>query len=547
MNSVVLRDAATLNFRTLGRMIEETARRWPQRPAVIVDKRPYTYASLIERAQLFQRGFDKKGKFCGLFGRRDFPIFAGIAASLIGGRTYVPISCDDPQERQLEQIRQVALDLVIADASHEARLRTLLGEVEWPVTVILAERQHRPDWCQSLSKHRFLALADLERAVPVPAHDDNPDAYLLFTSGSTGKPKGVLVSHANVLSYVANFVAIYGVTETDRFSQLAPLGFDFSVHDIFVPWRKGAVACVFEGGDAFGLAREFVEQRVTVCGTVPSTVVFLNRLNSLSVNQFTDLRVTVFCGEPLSEQVARQWQRAAPSCRIDNIYGPTETTVAVTYYRWDARTDEGDRVVPIGWAFDGVRLRVADIGGDEVAPGDIGELWIAGDQVAREYWGSPELTADRFVHCDGDRWYRTGDLVRSSMADGLLYVGRADNQFQVMGQRVDRLEVETLLRKISQAQDVAVLPWPINRDNIVEGLAFFVEGCPHQELALRQLCRKFMPKSMWPGLIIMGEIPKNRNGKTNYQNLKTVLERMTEAPAEAVGGEVRDETYGEHA
>lgn len=335
----------------------------------------------------------------------------------------------------------------------------------------------------------------------------------------------MLVSHANVLSYVANFVANYNVDETDRFSQLAPLSFDFSVHDIFVPWRTGASTCVFENGDAFQLTRHLTEKRITVCGTVPSTVVFLKRLNSLFTGQFPDLRVTVFCGEPLSEQVARQWSRAAPFCQIDNIYGPTETTVAVTRYRWSVSSHESERIVPIGWAFDGIRLRVADAHGEEAPYNEIGELWIAGDQVAREYWDSPELTADRFVDRDSDRWYRTGDLVKRDITDGLHYIGRIDNQCQVMGQRIDRLEVEILLRQISQGRDVAVLPWPLNQNNIVEGLAFFVEASPVDELALRQICRKTMPKSMWPSIIILGEIPKNRNGKTNYHELKAILEK----------------------
>lgn len=537
--SLITHDVETERYSTLGDMIETTAQRWPGNIALTVDNRTYSYTDLVERADLYRRGFSGNGKFCGLFGRRDFPIFAGLVAALRGGRTYVPIASDDPQVRQLDQMRQLKLDLIIVDRHDEVRLRSILSELLQPITVILADHDKRPEWCDTISHHRFLSRAELSVAEPVTERrDDNPDAYLLFTSGSTGVPKGVLVSHSNVLSYVGNFVALYGADEQDRFSQLAPLGFDFSVHDIFTPWRVGAAACVFEKGDAFQLARFFSEERISVCGTVPSTVVFLNRLHTLSDNQFPDLRVTVFCGEPLAENVARLWNRAAPQCRIDNIYGPTEATVAVTYFPWKPADNSEDRVVPIGWAFAGTRLRVADSNGAEVDDGEIGELWIAGEQVAKGYWGNPELTSKRFVHQDDDRWYRTGDLVRRTPRDGLIYIGRADNQFQVLGQRVDRLEVETLLRRVSQARDVAILPWPVNEHNIVEGLAYFLEGCSHDELSLRRMCRTAIPRAMWPSQIVLCELPKNRNGKTNYQELQAVLEarQSTSAGARSSAG-----------
>lgn len=522
------RDAATLAFETLGRMIAETSRRFPDHCALRVGETSRTYGELTESAALLARGFPSGGKFCALFGRRGVAMYAGVVAALRGDRTYLPLVCDDPLDRLMHIARQTAFDLLIADASAEERLRELLGAMDWSVTVLLADHRRVPAWCAEFSRHRFLALDELEQAPSANLdRGTNADAYLLFTSGSTGAPKGVLVAHANVLAYVANIVALHRPDETDRFSQLAPLSFDFSVHDLFVPWRVGACVCAFNSSNEYALARYVTDNALTFWASVPSTAIFLDRLRHLEPGTFASLRVAVFCGEALKEGTARAWSRVAPNCRIDNIYGPTETTVAVTAFPWSPMNDgpmnDGDGIVPIGWAFDGVALHVAGGDGGEVAQGEAGELWIAGNQVAQGYWHNPQQDAERFVVRDGRRWYRTGDLVRRDPSCGLRYVGRIDDQMQVRGHRMERLEVETLLQHASGCGDVAVVGWPVVDRHTVESLVFFVGDFPEGLAELRRRCHALLPRPMWPSKVFIGPIPKNRNGKTDYGALRHAL------------------------
>lgn len=517
------RDAATLAFGTLGRMIAQTAQRFPDHCAVRSGDSTRTYRELTADAARLVRGFPRGGTFCALFGGRGAALYAGVVAAVQGDRTYLPLVCDDPLDRLIHIARQTRFDLLVADASAEDRLQALLGAIDWGVTVLLADHRRVPGWCAGLPRHRFLALDDLEQAPAAePGSGTNPDAYLLFTSGSTGEPKGVLVSHANVLAYVANIVALYRPDETDRFSQLAPLSFDFSVHDLFVPWRVGACVCAFEFGSEYALARYITDNALTFWASVPSTAIFLDRLGQLEPGALASVRVAVFCGEALKEGTARAWSRAAPGCRIDNIYGPTETTVAVTAFPWHP-ADDADGIVPIGWAFDGVVLRVAGQDGDEVAAGETGELWIAGDQVARGYWHNPRQDAERFVVRDGLRWYRTGDLVRRDPSCGLRYVGRIDDQMQVRGQRMERLEVETLLQRATGCGDVAVVGWPVQDRHTVESLVFFVGDFAEGMAELRRRCHALLPRAMWPSKVFIGPLPKNRNGKTDYGALRRAL------------------------
>lgn len=518
-------DHSFLQSRDIGDMLQRVAKHFSDRPALVVNGIEYSYETLFEKAALIRRGFSGTGKFSGLFGCRDFPIFAGIIASLCGGRTYSPVSPGDPATQQLDQIEQLRLDLILTDASDYDRLRLLLDRIEWPVRVILLAEDRQPDWCAEVAeRHRFLALDDL-RALPATDAQsaDNPDAYLLFTSGSTGQPKGVLVSHANVLAYLNKMVPYAAPVATDRFSQLAPLSFDFSVHDIFIAWSVGATVYVFETGNPYQLAGLLRRERITICSTVPSTLIFFDRLHTLADKNFPDIRLTILCGEPLSDSVARQWQRAAPNSRIENMYGPTETTVAVTSFTWNVDHLRGDGIVPIGRAFDGVRLRIVDGRDQDVPEGETGELLIGGDQVSGGYWNKPDLTAQKFPEIDGQRWYRSGDKVRLDSELGLIYLGRTDSQIQVMGQRIDRLDVEIMLRHISGVGDVAVVPWSENDKGTVEGLVFFVDEAPGSEISLRQQCRSSMPRAMWPSKVIVGPLPKNKNGKTDYRKLQASL------------------------
>ena len=527
----VTRDAATLRLPSLAHMLAETVRRFPGRPAVSNGQSVLTYGAMAEKAAMLARGFPTDGgKFCALFGGRSQTIYAGVVAALRGDRTYLPLGGEDPLERLLQIARQTDFDLLIADAEVTPRLPELLAAIDWSVTVILGDSVEAPAWCRQLPQHRFLAWTDLLRLPPATLdRGTNPDAYLLFTSGSTGNPKGVLVGHDNVLAYVANILALYGPDETDRFSHLAPLGFDFSVHEIFVPWRVGACVCVFEPGNGYSLARYITDNALTFWASVPSTAVFLDRLRQLTPAAFPSLKVAVFCGEALKEATARAWSKAAPNCRLDNIYGPTETTVAVTTYPWRP-APEGNGIVPIGWAFDGVLLRVVDAGGNDVAGDEAGELWIGGAQVARGYWRNPEQDAARFVSHAGQRWYRTGDLVRRAEDVGLRFLGRMDDQMQIQGYRVERLEAEALLQIASGCADVAVMAWPPGERHTVESLVFFVAEFEEGPVELRRVCQRAMSRAMLPSRVYIGPIPKNRNGKTDYGALQARLVQESKPP-----------------
>jgi len=354
-------------------------------------------------------------------------------------------------------------------------------------------------------------------------------AYLLFTSGSTGEPKGVPIHHSNVRSYIEYISNRYEVNERDRFSQEFDMTFDLSVHDMFVCWERGACLFCVPEKSAMLPAKFIRDRELTMWFSVPSVVALLSKMRLLQPGCFPNLRFSLFCGEPLAAAHAQHWQEAAPNSIVENLYGPTETTIAISHYRWDPSKSPQEclnGIVPIGWMFAGQQCRVVDHERSEVS--ETGELCLAGSQVTDGYWNNPEKTRRQFVRfpetCE-TLWYRTGDLVKRGENGCLYYLGRIDHQVKIRGYRVELQEIEVVLRKASQAEQVVAVPWPVV-DGSADGVVAFVSGVSKvDELQILNRCREALPDYMVPRKIYwLEEIPLNHNGKIDRKKLAKLLE-----------------------
>ena len=147
----------------------------------------------------------------------------------------------------------------------------------------------------------------------------------------------------------------------------------------------------------------------------------------------------------------------------------------VTAFEWQPDMQLPD-VVPIGMPYPGQKVSVVDEQLREVTGEQLGELCLGGDQVVPGYYGNPEQTGKRFVDLPGrpETWYRTGDWVQRHSRWGLQFKGRCDDQLQVRGYRVERLEVETLMRNTLGTDALAIVGWPVVEGNLVQGLVAFV-------------------------------------------------------------------------
>ncbi|MFF5289524.1 non-ribosomal peptide synthetase [Paractinoplanes globisporus] len=402
---------------------------------------------------------------------RSVELVVAIHAVVRAGAAYLPLDLDHPDAR---------LAGMLADARPVAVLALSSTAVRLPGEAIRLD--------EPLDDPAITPVA------PGPRHP----AYVIYTSGSTGAPKGVAVEHAGIVNRLLWMQHEYALSGEDRVLQKTPAGFDVSVWEFFWPLIAGATLVVARPDghrDPSYLADLIRREAVTTVHFVPSMLAaFLP-----SAEGCPSLRRVVCSGEALPAALADRFAEVLPDAGLHNLYGPTEASVDVTF--WPAARETGTTGVPIGGPVWNTRVSVLDDALRPVPLGVLGELYLAGVQLARGYRGQPGLTAGRFVADPyggpGERMYRTGDRVRW-IAEGVLeFLGRGDGQVKIRGQRVELGEIEAAIGRpcavvIRDGRLVAYVVGPADADAL----------------------RKKLPDHMVPSAFVeLDALPVSVNGK----------------------------------
>ncbi|MEU0598496.1 AMP-binding protein [Streptomyces sp. NPDC006393] len=356
-------------------------------------------------------------------------------------------------------------------------------------------------------------------------------AYIIFTSGSTGAPKGVPVRHRNICAYLEQVAGRYGIGPGSRLSQTFELTFDGSVHDLFVAWAGGGTLVVPRRSQLLSPVKTINSLRLTHWFSVPSLITFASRLGTLAPGGMPTLRWSVFGGEPLTLQAAREWRTAAPGSRLEVLYGPTEVTISCTAYRFPEDVADWPHTpngtAPIGAGHPALELMLL---GEDGRPGDTGELCVRGPLRFAGYL-DPAHNAGRFLTEDlrpaGDgppeqrHWYRTGDRV--TVRDGrLVHLGRTDHQVKIRGHRIELGEIEAALRGQPGVRDAVVVTVPAVDGEPELRAAVSGPGCVPDRL-YTALGDRLPPYMMPSRITVLERLPLNPNGKIDRRAVLTEL------------------------
>lgn len=513
---------------TLNEYILDAFRRHSSAAALDIDNRVFTYGEIGAKTAALVNTLlaeSSASGFVGIFAARSLGAYVGVYATLLAGRTYMPLNPRFPAERLESMVRQSGCETIILSPECADAFRKVADRLP-PLVVLCTDMPCGMG--DDFPQHRF-CLVEWSREQPLPSVTVTPEtpAYLLFTSGSTGIPKGVPVSHRNVCAYLDHVVARYGVTPSDRMSQMFDMTFDLSVHDIFVAAGGGACLCATPERFVMAPSKFIREKELSLWFSVPSVAMFMSKMGMLTPGAFPSLRFSLFCGEALPERSARLWRAAAPNSAVENLYGPTEATIAITGYRWDDERSPGqcvNGVVPIGEPFPGHAIRLIDAELRDAPDGGEGELCLSGPQVTGGYLNNPVETSRRFVHLSGspEVWYRTGDLARNTPY-GLVYLGRTDDQVQIRGYRVELQEIDRVLREATGSELAVAVPVSAfggeNSDTIYGYVEPPAEGAVDANAVLAH-CRERLPEYMAPSrIILVDKMPLNSNGKIDRNRL----------------------------
>ncbi|MGO9835641.1 MAG: amino acid adenylation domain-containing protein, partial [Polyangiaceae bacterium] len=483
-------------------LIEAQVDRTPDAVAVECGQVALSYRQLEERANRLAHRLRAHGvssdTLVGLSVERSADMVVALFAVLKAGGAYVPLDPAFPEDRIAFMVSDARLRVVITQ-------RSLQASLQCPDAVIVCVDDESLASDSSTRPSRLAEQTDL--------------AYVIYTSGSTGRPKGVELPHRAVVNFLSSVAREPGIGPSDALLAVTTLSFDIAVLELYLPLTVGArvvIASQETTGDGRALLAELRRRGATMMQATPSTWRLL-----LAAGWSRDDPMKVLCGgEALPLDLARELVQRSSS--VWNMYGPTETTVWSSVYRLPEDVEH----IVIGHPIANTEFVVLDASMQPVPTGVRGELYIAGDGLARGYLRRPDLTTDRFVpdsRKPGHRLYRTGDVARLRRDGNFEYFGRNDQQVKLRGYRIELGEIEsvvashpgvaqavTAVREVKQG-DVRLVVYVVPKAGAVPAV-----GAED----LRGHARASLPDYMVPQhIVLLSALPLTPNGKVDRKAL----------------------------
>jgi amino acid adenylation domain-containing protein len=536
---------------SIAELFAEQAAATPGAVAAVFAGRELTYGELARRAGRLARRLRRLGVgpevLVGVCVERSFDVLIAALGVLEAGGAYLPIDPEYPRDRIAHLLASAGTNLVL---THET-LRPLVSQgaagprllcLDAEAEAISAggagappERppQRPPEW-SSESPPETAAETQPEPEPAAVRPDAANLACAIFTSGSTGQPKGVLLEHRNLVNMVASFVRSYRPAPADRILPLTSIAYASFVGEVLPLLCSGGAVVLpqkHELLDVAALVSLIVNHQVSMVSTVPSMLAGLDALG----DRLPRLRLLLVGGEalPAADVAGLLARPGAP--RIVNGYGLTETTICSTIHTVGPADLAAGVQPPIGKPLMNQRVYVLDRHLRPLPLGCAGELFVAGDGLARGYLGQPDQTAARFLpdpFAAGGRVYRTGDLAARRADGNLVFLGRGDQQVKLRGFRIELAEIEAALALHPRVQAAAALVRRDGGDREPRLIGYVVpRPAPGETLGpapvaapsageLLAWLRARLPDYMVPAsLVFLAALPRNPNGKIDAARL----------------------------
>lgn len=445
-----------------------------------------------------------------IFLPRSINLVIAILGVLKAGAAYVPVDYDYPIQRIKHIFNDSESDFIITN-SLENLDETEIGDHRENILSIDQILSHTKNYDTQSNPKFNGSMNDL--------------VYIIYTSGSTGNPKGVMVDHGNLINSMMARIEYYSNCKL-KFLLLSSVAFDSSVAGIFWPLFVGGELILLENSTKIEpelIIKNIEENHINGFLCVPSLYRVL--LPAIKACHNHSLEFVILAGENVTSDLVESHSNHLSNITLYNEYGPTEACIWISVAKlYDGIIKGKGSTITIGKAITNNKIYILDENGFQVDVGEIGEIYIAGSNVARGYYNQPELTDARFVnnHIEprlSKKMYRSGDLARKLEDGRYEFIGRNDEQIKLRGYRIELGEIENVIRQYSGVFDVIVIAK--EQESNIYLVANLIINENYSEEAIRSLISAFLPAYMWPNYyVIWNEFPKSPNGKIDKKSLQ---------------------------
>jgi len=496
--------------------LKESARRWPDKTALVVGEARVSFAELETMAArianlLHEHGVERNDRVV-LFLESSVVAVASIFATLKAGAVFSPINASAKSGKLAYILNHCRAKGVITQANLLPVAAEAISQSSSVVLTLVA------DGAEPVSVRGGVALR--EALATAPARDilhggiDLDLAMLIYTSGSTGFPKGVMMTHRNIVTAAISITTYLENTDEDVILNVLPLSFDYGLYQVLMGAKVGATV-ILEKSFAYPAAvlKTMGREGATGLPLVPTMAAVLLQLRDLDPARMPRLRYITNTAASLPPAHIQRLQELFPTARIYSMYGLTECK-RCTYLPPEQLTLRPESV---GKAIPDTEVYLIDEQGNRLGPGQAGELVIRGGHVMKGYWEDPQAT-ERSLRPGPYPWEKvlhSGDLFRQDEEGYLYFLGRKDDIIKTRGEKVSPKEIENVLYALPGVREAAVIgvPDPILGQAIKALIAPAEEGSLTEQQVLRH-CARHLEDFLIPRTVeFVSEFPKTDSGK----------------------------------
>lgn len=444
----------------------DSAGRYPDKVAVEHNDEKISYRELLERScklAVFLAGKRVKAndRVVTLMPKSINSVIVYLGANMAGA-TIAHLDVDYPRERIINVLSKVKPAFLITYGESYDMLSKDLHD--FGINVILTrEEKSFTGWPKIFQWDEIQAIEPVSEMDRLPLiKDEEAVAYFVYTSGSTGEAKGVLISNRSLVEYTKQIVKIFHLDENSRVLNVAPVYYDAFIGDVTSAFCMGATV-VLLGKILFPseITRVLSEKKITNMGATGYLISLLaGKFSDINRYELDHLKYVTSGGDSCLPKYLRRIKDHIPHVRFINGYGQTETTILNCSYEFSEIPNDRENAFPIGKPFPNIRFYVFDAGKLlKPEPGQVGELYVSGNQVMAGYWQDEETNRQviRTDLVEGERVFKTGDLVTVDADGNYVFVGRNDDMIKRGGNRVSLLEVEQAILGLPEVLEVAVI------------------------------------------------------------------------------------------